>query len=253
MDAATYSTEAVLLASANLGAADKLVNLFTRDRGRLKAMAYGARRPRSGLAGALQLFNLLDLTLTAGERLDTVRQATVLRRFPAIADDVRVMAYAAFIAELTLEFMPEGERNEDVFDWLLAVLPRLGDRNPRLVALAAGWQMLTLAGLAPLYANCAHCGDLIAGGAKFSVAEGGALCRDCADRLANRKSGLHDYPAPTRELLTTLAAIDFTAPPAFTVRLPALVNAESLLRQSLREILNRRLKSLSFLDQICPH
>ena len=142
---AQYMTEALVLSLRNWGDADKIIQLFSRDRGRLRASAFGCRRPKSPLAGPLQMFHVVDVTLTEGERVDTVRQASLKTRFPLLASDFSAMAYGAFIAELTLELMPEGEPQEAVYDWLLKIFSVCGQRNPRIVALAAGWQQVAIA------------------------------------------------------------------------------------------------------------
>ena len=48
-----YSTEAILLAVRNYGEADKIATLFSKDFGKISALAYGCRRPKSRMAGAM--------------------------------------------------------------------------------------------------------------------------------------------------------------------------------------------------------
>ena len=74
---AQYTTEAIILGEKNWGDADKMLQFFSRDRGKIKAAAFGCRRPKSALAGAMQMFNVVELSLTEGSRVDTVRQATI--------------------------------------------------------------------------------------------------------------------------------------------------------------------------------
>ena len=84
---AQYTTEAVILGVKNWGDADKMLQFFSRDRGKIKAAAFGCRRPKSALAGAMQMFNVVELSLTEGHRVDTVRQAVIRRRFPHLETD----------------------------------------------------------------------------------------------------------------------------------------------------------------------
>ena len=60
---AQYTTEALVLSLKNWGDADKMVTLLTKERGRIKAAAFGCRRPRSPLAGGMQMFHVLELQL----------------------------------------------------------------------------------------------------------------------------------------------------------------------------------------------
>lgn len=246
MAVAQFTTEAIVLGTKNWGDADKIIQLFSRERGKLCASAFGCRRPKSPLAGPLQMFQVLDITLSEGERVDTVRQASVKKRFPMMSSDLNAMAYGAFIAELTLEMMPEDEPQEAVYDWLLNILAVCGEKNPRIVALAAGWQLLPLAGVGPKYDVCAHCRTAIEGNAFFDAVEGGALCPVCAESIQHKRP----YPEAVRGFLQLLAELDFGNPPSFHVKKDELLGAESLLLYTIDELIGKRLKSVSFLSQM---
>ena len=69
---AMYQTEAVVLGARNWGDADKMMTLFTKERGLVKAAAFGCRRPRSPLAGGMQMFSYLDVQLSEGKRCASV-------------------------------------------------------------------------------------------------------------------------------------------------------------------------------------
>ena len=74
---ARYTAHALVIGVHPWGDADKVVELFTAEKGRVRAAAFGSRRPKSTLAAALQLFNELDVSLTEGQRLDTVRTSSI--------------------------------------------------------------------------------------------------------------------------------------------------------------------------------
>ena len=78
---AIYQTEAVVLGSKNWGDADKMMTFFTKERGLVRAAAFGCRRPRSPLAGGMQMFSHLDLQLSEGRRVDTVRQCILRKEY----------------------------------------------------------------------------------------------------------------------------------------------------------------------------
>ena len=94
---AQYQTEAVVLSVRNWGEADKMLRLFSRDHGKITAAAFGARRPKSPLASGLQMFHTVELSLSTGERVDTVRGCRLVHRFPHLETDLAAMAYASFI------------------------------------------------------------------------------------------------------------------------------------------------------------
>ena len=71
---AIYTTEVLVLGVKNWGNADKIVILLSPTYGKITAAAYGCRRPKSPLAASMQPFSWLDIQLSKGEKMDTVRQ-----------------------------------------------------------------------------------------------------------------------------------------------------------------------------------
>lgn len=238
---AQYTTEAIVLRVKNWGEADKMLQFFSRDHGRIPAVAFGCRRPKSPLAGGMQLFNHLDVTLQQGDRLATVRQCSLRDRFRKLDEDLTAMAYGSFVAELAVELAPEGQPQPELFDRLLAIFSAFARHNARLIALAAGYQLLELAGLQLNYAQCTHCGKKLEGDAWFDAAEGGAFCPDC-----HTAAGI-PYLVGQREFICRLAALDWAAPPQFSVKKAALLAAENLLLTYLRNLFGHDLKSLRFI------
>lgn len=243
---AQYQTEAVVLSVRNWGEADKMLRLFSREHGKITAAAFGARRPKSPLASGLQMFHTVELSLTTGERVDTVRGCRLLSRFPHFETDLAAMAYASFIAEVLLELMPDGAPQPEVYDWLPGVLAACGAKNPRIVALAAGFQLLDFAGLGLSFDACAVSGAPIEGDAFFSAAEGGALSRTAAVEIAAKRP----YPESLRTLLSTLASIDWAAPPAFNAKKSDVMAGEAMLVAYLQETFGHGLRSLRFIRQL---
>lgn len=243
---AGYITEAILLGAKNWGEADKLLHFFSRERGRIRAVAFGCRRPKSPLAGAMQMFSVMELSLTPGTRLDTVRQASVRRRFPHLAEDLLAMAYASFVAELVLELEPEAAANPLLYDWLTDVFAAFQAHNPRLTALASGYRMLDFAGVGFKYETCAKCDAALGGEGFFSAVDGGALCSACGPR--------HPAARPLsdslRRLFLNLTGLDWKAPASFRVRGQDMMAAEDVLLASLRQLLGKDLKSLRFIRQM---
>ena len=89
---ALYQTEGVVIGSRNWGEADKMVTIFTQEKGLVEAAAFGCRRPRSPLAASMQLFSYLDLQLAEGRRLDTVKQAQLKGHYKRLSEDLTVVS-----------------------------------------------------------------------------------------------------------------------------------------------------------------
>ena len=266
---ARINAEALILATRNWGTADKMVTLFTREQGIVQAVAFGCRRPKSPLAAGMQMFSYLDVEFTEGTRVWTVRQCTLKEHWHRLGEDLASMAYGSFIAELTLALIPEHEPEPDTFDRLLQVFRAFEERNPRLVALAAAYQLLVLSGLGLHLESCVHCGkeseDLIG----IDINEGGVLCRNCCTEEARPLSpALHDLlkkflllewkrvvpitKEPEWGNCRTEAANDKTseAAPKISIKKAELLQAEELLLTYLHSLLGRPLRSLAFIAQL---
>lgn len=243
---AQVQTEAIVLSVRNWGEADKMLRLFSRDYGKITAAAFGARRPKSPLASGLQMFHTVELSLSTGERVDTVRGCRLVSRFPHLETDLVAMAYASFIAEVLLELMPDGAPQPEIYDWLPRALAACGPKNPRIVALAAGFQLLNFAGMGLSFDACAVSGAPIEGDAFFCAAEGGALSLTAAVEIAEKRP----YPESLRKLLSILAVIDWDAPPVFTAKKSDVMAGEALLVAHLQETFGHGLRSLKFIRQL---
>jgi len=241
-----YKCEAILLAVRDHGAVGRMVTLFSREYGKFTAAAYGARRPRSELAGCTQAFAHVELVVAAGKGLDSLRQCAIIRSFRELREDLTLMAYAALLAELVAELWPEREPEPAAFDLLLAAYTLMGRRNARIAVLAAALQLLDLAGFRPAYGECVRCGRPLAFPARFAAGGGGGVCLLCAE------PHLPPFPTEVKDFLHRLLTLDLADPGHFSVTGAVLLDAERLLAEFLAWRLDKPLKSLAFIAAVAP-
>jgi len=240
----TYRTEAIVLTVKDWREADRLVTLFSVDNGKIKTVAYGARKVGSKLAGALQPFNHLDMAIERGKDIDIVRQCEVRTSFRDLRADYMLLAYAAMIAELTMEMFPDRQPDPNVFNLLHNTLNILTARNPRVVAAAGAWQLIDLAGFRPELVRCASCRGILSYPARFSCSAGGAICAGCSG------DNLFEFKTETAVLLSRLLDLDLSRPERFIVNAAALTQVEQLFSAYSSSILNSRLRTLTVLRQM---
>jgi|SRR4051794_21314099 len=175
-------TQAVVLRSIRFGEADRIVHLYTPYRGRIGAIAKGARRARSRFGGRLEPFFRLDLVLHEGRsELLTVTSAATVSGYPRLRADGRALDSAARACDAVARLFETGEPHPDVFNLLCNELALL-DAAPAIAThanqLAFRLKLLVAAGLAPQLAACASCGarEHLTG---FSGAAGGVVCSAC--------------------------------------------------------------------------
>lgn len=248
---ALYNCEAVVLRNRALGEADRIITLYTRQEGKVDAVARGARRPRSRLAGTTQPFTLGEFMLFRGRGLDSISQCQVQEGFAALRDDLMRMAHATYACELVEQLTTERDANEELFYLLTAALHlyAAGDDLP-LVTRIFELRALAVTGYQPELTHCAACGEEFEPGAqvRFAVAQGGIVCPDCA---AGEVTGpVIPISRGTLETMRRLMSIDIRR--ALMLRPDAATRAEmeKVLEEYIGWRLEHRLKSRQFLSLV---
>lgn len=177
-------TEAIVLRSIRYGEADRILHLYTTQRGRVGAIAKGARRPKSRFGGRLEPFFRVDLLLHEGRgELLTVTQANTVDGYPRLRSSGAALTAGARACDAVLRLLDSAEANPPAYNLLcryLALLddPAAGGAADLPTALAFRLKLALVAGFSPELASCARCGeaeDLVG----FSGAAGGVVCAGC--------------------------------------------------------------------------
>jgi DNA repair protein RecO (recombination protein O) len=176
-----YKTEGVVLKHSYIGEADALVTLCTPDRGKLRAVARGVRRPKSRLAGHLEPLTHCTMMLAEGRTLDVVSGCATLDSFQGIKSDLWLLSCGLYTADLTDRLSAEGAENRPLFRLLLDALHSLAvGVDPALVLRYFELRALACSGYLPELWECAVCHrKLEAITNYFSPAAAGLLCPSC--------------------------------------------------------------------------
>jgi DNA repair protein RecO (recombination protein O) len=178
----TFKTEAVVLRSLRLGEADRVLHLFSADRGRLGAVAKGVRKVRSRLGGRLEPLSRVRLVLHEGRgELHTVTSVDTVHSHASLREQREPLERGSAACHAVLRLFDSAEPNPAAYNLLCRELALL-DSDPaaatRAQSLAFRAKLLLVAGFAPELASCASCGegDGLSG---FSPAAGGMVCSSC--------------------------------------------------------------------------
>jgi DNA repair protein RecO (recombination protein O) len=183
--------EAIVLRTYRLGEADKIASLFTRQLGRLRAVARGAQRPKSRYGGTLEPLSHLRLWIFERENRDLLQlnSAELEESFFDMQRDYRVQLAAQFLVEVSERLLPEREVNERAFRLLLAVLRALkhsGEVNRPL--LYFDYWILRLGGFLPDLETCTACGQVLGEeGGYYGPGSETLLCRECRGAGASQR------------------------------------------------------------------
>jgi DNA repair protein RecO (recombination protein O) len=122
-----YTTDALILKRMDYGEADRILTLFTPGRGKIKAIAKGARRTTSRIAGHVDLFTRSQLQLAAGRDLEIVTQGESRERFPHLRAGLWHATTAYYLAELIDKFTEEHSEHADLYTLVIESLRRLDE------------------------------------------------------------------------------------------------------------------------------
>lgn len=207
----TIKTEGIVLRKLRYGEADAILHLYTRELGRVGAIAKGVRRSKSRFGGRLEPFFRLELLLHEGRSdLLTVTSAETLAAHSELRTRASAIEAAARVGDFVLRVLDEREQNLPAYN-LLANYLQLLDVDPAAaedrVALAFRIKLLLAAGFAPELSTCVHCGSsekIVA----YSGAAGGIVCQDC------REPADFDFSRDAYEFLSAAIAAPLAEAPA---------------------------------------
>lgn len=173
---ATVKTTGIILRRRSYGEADRILEIFTPGLGKISAIAKGSRRPKSKLAGHVELLSLVDFLLAEGRIWYIVSAAETIEHF-ALSQNLDFIESVSYLARLADRLVPQGEQATDIYNLLLESLRHLKRSNTELLLRQFEWQLMLKVGFQPELRFCSHCDaelDPLALG--LCPTTGGALC-----------------------------------------------------------------------------
>jgi DNA repair protein RecO (recombination protein O) len=259
----TYSLEAIILNRIDIGETDRILTLLTPNKGKLRVVAKGVRRPASKKAGHLELFCHSLLHMATGRNLDIITQAQSNETFSALRGNAELwhMTCAFYLAELVDRFVEDDIPHFNVYELLLLTLRTLDndaarekqtadededplDTRTQLLLRYFEIHLLTYVGYEPGFKVCGHCGsELQPVENGFTPNLGGVLCPNCS-RLWNRPLSLNAL-----KVLRILQRTSWERLPQLRLDAHLLSEIEIVMHALLRYHLERDLQSWSALHK----
>ena len=233
--AGSFKTEGVVLRSLRFGEADRILHLYTAERGRLNAIAKGVRRTKSRFGGRLEPFFRVGLILHEGRGdLHTVTAAETVHAHAGLRERRPALERATQACDAVLRLFDAEEPNRPAYNLLcreLALLDAAPGAATRAQALAFRMKLLLAAGFVPELAACAACGETEHLGA-FSGAAGGIVCTAC-------EAGAFPLDAAAHAFLT--GALSQSLADAPSASEPALRQADRAIAETVEHHAHVRL------------
>ena len=240
-----FRTEAVVLRRHDFGEADRLLSVYTPERGKLRLVAKGVRRPRSRKAGHLEPLTRTSLMIAVGRDLDIVTQAEAIETFPGLRQNLLLLGQASYAVELVDRFTLDEGDSRVLYRLLVETLTRLEEgRAPFSVLRFFELHLLEIVGYRPELFRCLGCGgEVLPKDQFFAAALGGVLCPSCGPQ----HPGARPLSLSALKVLRHLQRSGFETAAAPNVRPAVRQEVEGLLEEYITAILERRLHTPAFL------
>jgi DNA repair protein RecO (recombination protein O) len=243
-----YRTEAIVLKHSDFGEADRLLTVFTPYLGKLRLLAKGVRKPTSRKAGHLESFTRTQLLVARGRNLDIITQAQMIVPYLGLRQDLRRISYAYYAGELVDRFSEEHGENPSLYGLLCDVLGWICEASDLALAMRFfELRTLGLVGYRPQLFRCVHCNEALEPVVNhFSSDAGGTLCPRCGEG----RRGARPIPLGALKVLRYMQTHDYIVCTGLQLHQATYAALEDILQSYLVYILERRLKSVEFLNML---
>jgi DNA repair protein RecO (recombination protein O) len=251
---AAEKARAIVIRTFPFGDTSSVVTLFTRESGKLRALAKGAWRPKSGFDAALDLLSICQVLVLrkSSDALDLVTEACLEHRFRVGRSQAAFLG-GMDVAELLDTLTADGDPQPELFDVAHATLRILSAPRPahdhdastteltdglvRALVAHTELAMLRLVGHAPALVRCAECGGGVEGGSRiaFGMLDGGVLCERC-------RGGKRAVVSISADCLAALQLLAGTPDAWRSLALPPPIDGEvrAVMNTILSHLLGRR-------------
>jgi DNA repair protein RecO (recombination protein O) len=244
----TYQTEAIITKKVKLGEADRILTLYTPHLGKIQAVAKGVRRPRSKLAGHLELLTHSLVSLARGRNIDTITGSQTINSFLPLKSDLELSSYALYVAELVNQFTADNMENHPLFQLLLETMEHLCQTSHKELLLRYfELHLLDEVGYRPQLQQCVSCrAPLEPAVNSFCPSAGGMLCPNC------QQTQPWAYPLSVNALkvLRFLQNSSFDMASKLKLDTELCHQLEKVMRDYIKYLLEREVKSTAWLDTL---
>ena len=186
-----FTTEALVIKEMNVGESDRLVTLFTRERGIIKAFASGAKNIKSKKGSATSLLTYGSFTIKQKNESFRIYEATPITMFFGAGSDIEVLALSQYFCELANVFAVDGTQNNELLRLILNSLHFLTKekRFPSLIKAITELRIAVISGYSPNLIACDGCGKFEDAVMYFKLDDGTLYCNACRKAIiaVNRK------------------------------------------------------------------
>jgi len=243
-----YQTEAIVIRKTKLGEADSILTFYTPHLGKIQGFARSLRKPRSKLAGHLELLTHSQVSFARGRNLDTITGSQTINSFLPLKSDLWLTSYGLYVAELVNQFTADQQENYSLFQLLLETLEQLCQANNKELLLRYfELHLLESVGYRPQLRECVSCHLALEPTANsFSPGAGGMLCPDC------QPSQPFAYPLSVnaQKVLRLLQTSDYTSASILKIDSELALELDMVMSNYIKFLLEKEVKSAAWLENL---
>ena len=244
-----YQTEAIIIKKTKLGEAGRILTLYTPHLGKIQAKAKGVRRPKSKLAGHLELLTYSLVSLARGRNLDVIIGSQTINSFLPLKSDLWLTSCALYVTELVNQFTADDVENYPLFQLLLQTMEQLCQvGNKELMLRYFELHLLNEVGYRPQLQQCVSCQlPLEPVTNSFCPSSGGILCPNCSP-----SQPFLTYPLSVnaQKVLRLLQSSDYNIASRLKIDEELSRELEKVISGYLRYLLEKEVKSAAWLDTL---
>ncbi len=244
----TEKAEAIVIRLADFSESSRVVTCFSREFGKLSAVAKGAKRPKSAFEAGLDLLSVCNIVFIrkSSGGLDILTEAQLKRRFKTIGHDITGLYAGYYVAELLDGLKEDHDPDPQLYDDAIAVLELLSTSSD-VAATIIRFELSVLReiGQLPAWDICVRCGRPVDSAAWYGMKSslGGVVCRPC---LAHEEY-YHRLTAGAVAVLRRLSEESNSPQPRVSISRQQIAEIRNVLDSAIRQALGRRPKTLKFL------
>ena len=241
-----YQTEAIVIRKTKLGEADSILTFFTPSMGKIQGFAKSLRKPKSKMAGHLELLTHSTVSFSRGHNLDTITGAQTIDAFIPLKNDLWLMSCGLYIAELINQFTTEHQENYALYQLMLETLQQLcRENNKESILRYFEMHLLDSSGYRPQLRECLNCHKTLEQTTNyFSPAAGGMLCPDCSLKQPFACS----LSVNAQKVLRLLQNDDCSSASRLKMDGELARETENVISGYLKHLLEKEVKSAAWLD-----
>lgn len=206
-----FVTDAINLKSYNLSESDKIIVMYSKEKGLIKGVAKGCKKPKSKLGARMDMLVANTLMLYKGKNLDTICEAKALNTFKDNRKDMDKLFHSMYVSEIITNFGVEDDPcSEEIYDLFYKALEKIAkakDKKEVLIAVIKfQLKIMQISGFGVELDSCLCCKEqILAENMYFSSKMGGVFCEECSKHLGLKTVMHHKL----RDFLLAMLQFDF--------------------------------------------